>query len=136
MTRYGASRLHLVVHVATLVLAGWALAQVLQIRRWEYVLAWLAGAVVLHDLVLLPAYTALDRLVPRRRWTNHVRVPLGIAALLLLVFFPVVCGRGERNYARVSGREWDGYALRWLAATAALLAVSALVYGIRSRSRS
>jgi hypothetical protein len=104
--RYGSSPLHLLAHLAALALAAWALLQVLQLGGWERIVIWLAGAVVLHDLVLWPAYTALDRLARRRRpagWANYVRVPAGISLVLLLAFFPVICGKGERTYARVSG---------------------------------
>jgi hypothetical protein len=94
---------------------------------------------VLHDLVLWPAYTTLDRLARRRRpsgWANYVRVPVGLSALLLLAFFPVICGKGERTYARVSGRSWDGYAGRWLLVSAALFLVAGALYLARSRSAS
>ena len=104
--RYGASPLHLLAHLAALALAAWALLQALQLGGAERIALWLVGAVVLHDALLWPAYTALDRLARRGRpagWANYVRVPVGLSALLLLVFFPVMCGKGERTYLRVSG---------------------------------
>ena len=137
--RYGASPLHLLAHLAALALAAWALLQALQLGGWERIVLWLAGAVVLHDLVLWPAYTTLDRLARRGRpagWVNYLRVSAGISALLLLVFFPVVCGKGKATYARVSGASWEGYAGRWLLVSAALFAVSAALYVARSRHGS
>jgi hypothetical protein len=137
--RYGSSPLHLLAHLATLALAAWALLQALQLGGWQRIVLWLAGAVVLHDLVLWPAYTLLDRLARRGRptgWANYVRVPLGISALLLLAFFPVVCGKGERTYMRVSGESWDGYAGRWLLVSALLFAVAGALYLVRSRPGS
>jgi hypothetical protein len=131
--RYGASPLHLLAHLAAFALVAWALLQALQLGGWQRIVLWLAGAVVLHDAVLWPAYTALDRLGRTAR-PNYVRVPLGISALLLLVFFPVVCGKGDRTYARVSGLEWQGYAGRWLLVSAALFVVSGALYVIRGRS--
>ncbi len=63
--RYGASPLHLLAHLAALALAAWALLQALQLGHAQRIVLWLVGAVVLHDLVLWPAYTALDRLARR-----------------------------------------------------------------------
>jgi hypothetical protein len=129
--RYGASPLHLLVHLAALALAAWALLQALQLGGAERIVLWLVGAVVLHDLVLWPAYTTLDRVARRGRpvgWANYVRVPLGISALLALVFFPVMCGKGEATYTRVSGETWEGYAGRWLLVSALLFAGAAALY--------
>jgi len=137
--RYGSSPLHLLAHLAALALAAWALLQALQLGGWQRIVLWLAGAVVLHDLVLWPAYTLLDRLARRGRpvgWANYVRVPVGISALLLLAFFPVICGKGERTYTRVSGESWDGYAGRWLLVSALLFVAAGALYVVRSRPGS
>ena len=135
--RYGASPLHLLAHLAALALAAWALLQALQLGGADRIVLWLVGAVVLHDLVLWPSYTALDRAARRGRpagWINYVRVPVGISALLALVFFPVMCGKGEAAYTRVSGVGWEGYAGRWLIVSAALFAGAAVLYLLRSGS--
>ena len=137
--RYGASPLHLLAHLAALSLAAWALLQALQLGGWQRIVLWLAGAVVLHDLVLWPAYTTLDRLGRRARpagWANYVRFPVGVSALLLLVFFPVMCGKGEAAYTRVSGQTWEGYTARWLLVSAALFAAAGALYLVRSRAGS
>jgi hypothetical protein len=137
--RYGASPLHLLVHLAALALAAWALMQALSLGGAWRIALWLAGAVVLHDAVLWPSYTALDRLARRGRpagWANYVRVPVAVSALLLLVFFPVVCGKGEAAYTRVSGTAWEGYAGRWLLVSGVLFAVAAALYLARSRGGS
>ena len=137
--RYGASPLHLLAHLAALALAAWGLLQTLQLGGADRIVLWLVGAVVLHDLVLWPAYTALDRLARRGRpaaWANYVRIPVGISALLLLVFFPVICGKGEAAYTRVSGVAWEGYAERWLLVSAALFVVSGALYVARQGSSS
>ena len=137
--RYGASPLHLLAHLAALALAAWALLQALQLGGADRIVLWLVGAVVLHDLVLWPAYTTLDRLARRGRpaaWANYVRVPVGLSALLLLVFFPVMCGKGQTTYMRVSGADWEGYAARWLLVSAALFLASGALYLARSRAGS
>jgi hypothetical protein len=129
----------LAAHVAALALAGWALLQLLGLGGSEHIVVWLIGAVIVHDALIWPAYTGADRAARRGRpagWSNYVRVPLGISALLALIYFPVMLGKGEAAYTRVSGREWDGYVLRWLLACAALFAVSGVVYLFRSRAGS
>ena len=106
---------------------------------WERIVLWLVGAIVLHDLVLWPAYTTLDRLARRGRpagWSNYVRVPVGLSALLLLAFFPVICGKGEATYMRVSGQSWEGYAGRWLIVSAVLFAAAGALYLVRPRPGS
>jgi hypothetical protein len=137
--RYAGSPVHLLAHLAALALAAWAVLQLLQLGGWQRIVLWLAGAVVLHDLLLWPAYTTLDRVARRARpvaWANYVRVPLAISGLLLLVFFPVMFGKGDRAYTRVSGTEWDGYLERWLIVSAALFAVAGVLYWLRSGTRS
>jgi hypothetical protein len=137
--RYGASPLHLLAHLAALALAAWALLQALELGGATRIVLWLVGAVVLHDLVLWPAYTTLDRLARRRRplgSANYVRFPVGVSALLLLVFFPVMCGKGEAAYTRVSGQTWEGYTARWLLVSAVLFAAAGALYLVRSRAGS
>jgi hypothetical protein len=131
MKRYGASPVHLLAHLAALALAAWALLQIPGLGNWQRIVVWLIAAVVLHDLVLFPAYTVAGRLVGR---SPYVRVPLALSALLLLVFFPVMCGKGEGAYMRVSGAEWDGYAQRWLLVSALLFLGSGILYAVRSRT--
>jgi Kef-type K+ transport system membrane component KefB len=129
--RYGASPVHLLAHLAGIALAGWALVQIPSLGNWQRVVVWLVAAVVVHDLVLWPAYSIAGRLVGR---SPYVRVPLATSALLALVFFPVICGKGEAAYTRVSSATWDGYAERWLLVSALLFAVSGALYAVRSRT--
>jgi len=135
--RYGASPLHLLAHLALLPLAGWALLQILQLNTARTILLWFLGAVVLHDLVLLPAYSALDRAAERATGSaiNYVRVPAGIWLLLGLVFYPVIAGRGDAAYHRVSGLHFEGYLGRWLLAGAVLFSISGIAYTARAASR-
>lgn len=133
--RYGASPIHLLAHLILLPLSGWALLTVLDFRAASNVVAWLIGAVILHDLVLLPAYSTLDRLArtAARGAVNYVRVPAGLSLLMLLVFWGTIRGNGEGAYKRVSGLEYEGYFSRWLLVTAALFALSGALYLLRSR---
>jgi hypothetical protein len=135
MRWYGASPLHLLAHLVVLPLAGWALLSVLDFRAASNVVLWLVAAVILHDLVLLPLYSAADAAARRLVGgaVNYVRVPAGLSLLQLLVFWGTIAGKGDGAYRRVSGLEYDGYATRWLAITAALFAASGALYLLGGR---
>jgi hypothetical protein len=131
--RYGASPLHLLAHLAVLPLVAWALLQVAERPDGVRILVWLALSAVVHDLVLLPFYGLLDRAGRRQAGpaVNYVRAPALLSGLLLLVFFPVISGKGEPSFNRASGLTYDGYLARWLLITAALFALSVVVYLVR-----
>ena len=131
--RYGASPLHLLAHLAVLPLAAWALLQVADRPDGLRILVWLALSAVVHDIVLLPFYGLLDRLGRRATGpaVNYVRAPALLSGLLLLVFFPVISGKGEPSFTRASGLTYDGYLARWLLITAALFALSVVIYLVR-----
>ena len=134
---YGAHPLHLLAHAALLPLAAFALLQLAGVRAASNLGLWFVGAIVLHDFLLLPAAAAADRGIRAAapRAVNHVRVPAGLSALLLLVYFPLICGRSDATFRSVSGVELHGYAERWLLVTAGLFAVSALLYILRRPRR-
>ena len=142
---YGASPLHLAGHVAVFATAGYAFLRILQRGPVENFVIWFVGAALLHDLVLLPAYSLLDvgaRLgLGRRRLPaiNYVRVPALISGLLLLVYFPLILVEADRNYVRSTGHHVHDYARNWLLITAVLFAGSGLIYlgrSIRAGRRS
>jgi hypothetical protein len=136
MRRYGASPVHLAAHAAAFALAGWAVLQVVDARSAGNVLLWFAGAVLLHDLLVLPAYSLLDRLaahaVPGRA-VNHVRIPAALSALLFAVWFPTILGRNDASFGRVAGVVREDVLIHWLALSAALFAGSAAVWLLRGR---
>ncbi|MBI5106542.1 MAG: hypothetical protein HZB46_16420 [Solirubrobacterales bacterium] len=134
--RYGASPVHLLAHLLVLPLAAWAVLQVLDFRGARDVVVWFVAALVLHDLVLLPAYSALDRVWQRARVrgipiVNHLRVPAFASAVTFLVFFPLILGKSDGNLRYVSGVQPSGYLGRWLLLVAAAWALSALVLAVR-----
>ena len=101
----------------------------------ENFLIWFLGAALLHDLVLLPLYSALDlgaRLGLHLPAINYLRVPALISGLLLLVYFPLILVEADRNYVRATGHHVHGYARNWLLITAALFAGSGVIYLGRS----
>jgi hypothetical protein len=132
---YGSSLWHLLAHVATFALAGWALLAILDQPRATYAVIWLIGAVLLHDALLWPLYSVADRSLPRRA-RNYVRVPAGLSALLFVVYSPQILGLSDATYRRVSGLSFDRAVERWLLATAALFAASGVVYLIRRGSKA
>ncbi|MDG9712213.1 hypothetical protein QC385_29350 [Streptomyces sp. DH10] len=103
---------------------------------WLGVALWFVGAALLHDLVLLPLYAALDRAVvrgfgPRREWVGYVRVPAALSGLLLLVWFPLISGMVEGRYRSATGLPADVFLARWLLITAVLFGGSALLLAVR-----
>ena len=131
MRRYGASPVHLLAHLALLPLAAWALLQVLDLSTAPRVVLWLAGAAVIHDLVLLPFSSLLDRAAARAvpgPAVNYVRVPAGLALLLGLVYFGEISGRSEPAFRRASGLTLEDSLERWLIASAVLFALAGAAY--------
>jgi ABC-type transport system involved in cytochrome c biogenesis permease component len=140
---YGASPLHLIAFAASLAVIAAAVV------RWFdsgsdviNILVWFGVAVVGHDLVFLPLYSALDRIATgtRRRqigtreaaWTSaYVRIPAMLSALLFVVFFPLILGTGASTYRAATGHRPSDYLDRWLIATAVLFVGAGLAYALR-----
>lgn len=132
-------------HVAALVvglgLSGYAASRVGASRTLLDLAVWFGGAIVVHDLLLLPFYSVADGQLVRaagravRRgavvpWVNHVRIPVLLSGLLLLAWFPLVL-RLAPAYRHASGRSDAPYLWRWLAVTAVLALASATAYAVR-----
>lgn len=140
---YGASPWHLLALVANLAVVAYVGTRLAGATRVVEILAWFAVSVVFFDFIVLPAALAadwtLDRLAGRGHpavpWRNHVRVPLLLAALLLLVAWPLVLRVRAGTYLGASGLPVDPYRGRWLAVAAALVLVSAAAYGVRRITR-
>ncbi len=146
---YGDSPLHLLAALSSLALSGWAIAEVLDVTgRPGRFLLWLVGAIVAHDLLLFPAYTAVGRLLQRafgvegdrEQWTrlrvaalNHVRVPALLSGLMLLVWFPLIARKAPTTFENASARSADPYLSRWLLLSAVLFGGSALLLALRAR---
>lgn len=118
-------------------LAGYAGVRLLA-GDWRGIALWIVGAALLHDLVLLPLYSAADRALVRglgaaghRAWTSYVRVPTVLSGLLLLVWFPLILNLVDRRYRLATGMSADVYLGRWLLITAVLFGGSALLLVLR-----
>lgn len=134
---YGAGPLHLLSHVAALLLAAYAFTRIFAGGQPWNVVLWFVGAVVLHDLIAFPLYTGLNRLALGRRMraVNHIRVPVLFSALSFIVFLPLILGLSSERFERATTQSTDAYLGRWLLLCGAMFAVSALLYAVRARRR-
>ncbi|MGI5439440.1 hypothetical protein ACQEV4_19205 [Streptomyces shenzhenensis] len=133
------SPLQILLLACSFALAGYAAVRLLA-GDWLGVTLWFVGAALLHDLVLLPLYSAADRAlvrgcaaVGRRERLLYVRVPAALSLLLLLIWAPLITGAVDRSYRLAAGQSTDGYLARWLLMTALLFAGSAAVLALRLR---
>jgi hypothetical protein len=146
---YGASPAHLLVALTSLAISAWALAQVFDVLAGPgRFLIWFLGAIVLHDLVFLPLYSLLglgaagaltrgdhpSRL--RIAALNHLRIPVLLSGLMLLVWYPLILSKAPGGFERTTGMSPDVYLERWLALSAVLFAGSALLLAARARRLS
>ncbi len=142
---YGASPLHLLALLACFGLAGYAAARLVSSRPLA-VAAWFLGAVIGHDLLLMPLYSLADRSVmaairhrdprlPVTPWINYVRVPAALSGLLLLVWFPLIL-RLPSPYHASTTLSADPYLWHWLAVTGVLFLLSAVAFALRLRGRT
>jgi hypothetical protein len=102
---------------------------------------WFAAAIVAHDLVLFPIYSAADRLLgipahrrrhePRVPERNYLRVPALGSGLILLIFFPDIIRQGAPLFAADTGLTQQPFLGRWLMLTAIMFGASAVVYAAR-----
>lgn len=136
-TLYGTTPLHLVAVLASFALALYAAVKVVDATtNWWKILIWFLAAVALHDFVLFPLYTALDRIAGGRRLgraVDHVRVPALLSALFLLISLPLVLQLAPDTYANATGLRPTPYLERWLLVTAALFIASGVLYALRAR---
>ena len=142
---YGASPLHLLALLACFGLAGYAAARLVSSQPLA-VAVWFLGAVIGHDLLLMPLYSLADRSamaairhrepqLPATPWINYVRVPAALSGLLLLVWFPLIL-RLQSPYHASTTLSADPYVWHWLAVTGALFLLSAVAFALRLRSQS
>lgn len=145
---YGAGPLHLLALLASFAIAGAAVVGWFQRPRdVGNVLVWFVAAIVIHDLVLLPLYSLLDRIafgLRRERVDGaqratvfrlvdpaaYVRIPAILSGLLLIVFFPVIFRLGDATQRAASGFGQSVYLSRWLLVSGVMFALSGLAYAV------
>jgi len=139
---YGAAPAHLAGFALSAAAAGYAIREFLHSDAPARLFIWFFGAIVVHDLVFLPAYSLIDRVLSRRpaaglgparyaRARVHIRVPTMLAGLLALVFFPLISRTDRSDYGDASGLTPDAYLHRWLWVAGGLYALSAVIYVFR-----
>jgi hypothetical protein len=139
---YGAGPLHLLTMLGCLAL-GWYAGAGLLHGKPVGVLVWFAGAVIGHDLILMPLYALADKSVitvfrhrppklPTVPWINYLRVPVVLSGLLLLIWFPLIF-RIPSHFPRSTDLSLDPYLGHWLAVTGALFLLSAVALAVRLR---
>ncbi|MER8032582.1 hypothetical protein ABTZ78_26870 [Streptomyces bauhiniae] len=129
------SPLQLLLLVCSFALVAYAGVRLLS-ADWLGVVLWFVGAALLHDLVLVPLYSVLDRALragTAARWTLYVRVPAVLSGLALLVWAPLILGLSADRYRSATGLDPDVYLSRWLLITAVLFGGSALLLVLRLR---
>jgi hypothetical protein len=140
---YGAGPLNLLTMVGCLALAGYAAAELLPSNAVG-IPVWFIGAVIGHDLLLMPLYTLADRsaasvfrhrpqALPAVPWINYLRVPAALSGLLLLIWFPLIF-RLPTRFPATTTLPLDPYLWHWLAVTGALFLLSAVAFALRLRT--
>ena len=100
--RYGASPLHLAGHLVVFAIAAFALARIASAAGIAEVIGLYVGFIIAHDLIFLPLYSSLDRVMRRTlarvsgRWSAEVPVP-GFR----------VCSPGWRTLSRADPGLWN-----------------------------
>jgi hypothetical protein len=139
---YGAGPLHLLGLAAAFALAGYVASRIAGVGHAERIAIWFVAGVIAHDLLLWPLYTLVDRgairaarrhpeHLPRVPWINHLRAPVMLSAVWLMISFPLVLRLRPRTYKSATGLTPDVYLGRWLAISAIAFGFSAVLYAIR-----
>jgi hypothetical protein len=144
---YGAQPLHLLATIVSFAIvaagvAGWFQAG----SDPRAILLWIVGCGVAFEGILWPLAWLLDRVAlgaqlgnrgPRRRLgpanRAYVRVPTLLSALLLIVFAPLIFRADTPYFEAITGLGPPDYLARWLLATAAMYAASAVAYALSLR---
>ncbi len=147
---YGASGWHLGLMLSSIALVAYVITTLGLASLWDpevwwqSIAVWFVGAVVIHDLVLFPAYALADRTLTRRLTrrhsvrtrqgvgsvplTNYVRVPTMVAAFTFLLFFPGILQQGGESFTAATGLTQAPFLERWLLLVGASYLLSGLVY--------
>ena len=135
--------MHLLAHLVGFAIVAFALDHIFSGGDVKELLVWYLGFAIAHDLVFVPAYSGLDRLFratitrlpfrtrPNLPVINHVRAPVVISALLLIIYFPLIARRNDGWYVEYTGHHVTQYLRNWLLITAVLFLGSALIYAAR-----
>jgi hypothetical protein len=137
---YGAKPWHLLSLLACFALTGYAVSRLFgDSVALVRITIWFVGAAVVWDLLVGPALALGDsalRPVTRRVRVrgvsplNHVRFPVLLSLLLLMMWTPLVFQRSEQTYQLKSDLRQDPYLERWAAVTGVLLLLGAVAFAV------
>jgi hypothetical protein len=144
---YGSSQLHLLAVVVTMTFAVYGAVRIAQGPDALNTFIWLGGAIIAHDLISFPLYSALNLIAHRALvgplrspgierkvpLINHIRIPAILSGFALVAWFPLILRLSADDYRLKSGLDADVFLERWLLITAALFLGSALIYAVRLR---
>lgn len=140
-SRYGDGPLHLIAVVISFAIVGYAFIQIAASPSPISFAIFFAGAIVAHDLIAFPIYSALNliggratsiaRLGPAT--INYVRVPALLAGFAFVVWFPLILALDPERYEAATATAPADYLGRWLALTGILFLGSGIVYAVRRR---
>jgi hypothetical protein len=137
---YGGPVWSLPLLLGCLTVTGYVAEKILSGPMALRIFVWFAAAAVLHDFVLFPAYSAIDRLVSatqrnldsaRQPVINYFRVPASLSVLMLLICLPTILGRGSGTFHAASGLGQTNTFLRWILLSVSFFAVSGAVFVLR-----
>jgi hypothetical protein len=140
---YGAGPVHLAGHLVAFAIILFAFDRALSAGGVVKLLMLYICFVIAHDLIFLPIYAGVDRLMrraltrlslPRRTglsMVNYVRAPALISALLLIIYGPLILGLADSRYFALSGHHLEHYLRNWLLITGALFLGSGVIYLLR-----
>jgi hypothetical protein len=140
LRRYGGPAWSLPLFLGCLAVNGYVTEKILSGPMALRIFAWFAAAAVLHDFVLFPAYSAIDRLVgltqrnrdsTRQPVINYLRIPAALSLLMLLIYLPTILGRGSATFHAASGLGRTNVFLRWVLLSLGSFAVSGAVFVAR-----
>jgi hypothetical protein len=144
---YGAQPLHLLATIISFAIVAAGVAGWFQLGSDPRgILLWALASGVAFEWILLPIAWLLDRIAlgswfggrdPRPRLLTrnraYVRVPVLLSALLLIVSAPLIFRADTPDFEATTGLTPPDYLARWLLATAAMFAISALAYAVSLR---
>lgn len=144
---YGASPLHLLAVLASFAIAGYGFFMIFKAPAPESTLLFFGLAIVAHDMIAFPLYSALNFVAGRTSKAaepdpvaatgvpaiNYLRIPFLLSAISFVMFFPLILGLSADRYEASTGLGIDVFLGRWLGICAVAFTVSAILYAVKLR---
>ena len=146
---YGAQPLHLMATIVAFAIVAAGVAGWFQPGSDPRgIIVWFILCDIAVEAILLPLAWALDRLArlgggpapassvvtPARRAVAFIGIPGALSLLLLAVFAPLILRADTGAFTSITGIAPPNYLVRWLIATAAMYAISAVWFALTLRT--